>query len=274
MIPAVITRLKKLTLRQWLLIAIVAAIVGLPASYYAARWVWRAFFRPPVELPMLPYGELRVGIDASYPPFGLDLGGELIGLDVDLARAVAEEMGVPLRFINMGYDGLYDSLRADQADALFSALRVDPLRMNDARYTRPYFDAGQVLVRPPESGIDHMSDMEGRTIAIEFGTEGDLEARTWQRRLRVLTIESYDVASAALDAVLAGEAEAALVDAISARLWLEEHDGLAVAPESVTSDPYAVAVQVGNFKLWEALNTALTTLIENGTVEDIIDRWL
>lgn len=274
MIATVIARLKALSLRQWLLIAIVAAIVGLPTSYYVARWVWRTFFRPPVEQPMLPYGELRVGIDASYPPFGVDLGGELIGLDVDLAQAVAEEMGVPLRFINMGYDGLYDSLRADQADALFSALRVDPLRMNDARYTTPYFNAGQVLVRRPESGIDRMQDMEGHTIAIEFGTEGDLTARTWQRRLRELTVRSYDVAAAALDAVLAGEADAALVDAISARLWLNEHDGLAAAPDFVTSDPYAVAVQVGNVKLWEALNTALTTLIENGTVEDIIDRWM
>ncbi len=274
MIPALMNRLRRLTRRQWLIIAIVATIIGLPLGYDFARWVWRTYFRPRPEPPMLPYGELRVGIDASYPPFGVDLGGELIGLDVDLARAVAEEMGVPLRFINMGYDGLYDSLRADQADALFSALRVDPLRMNDARYTVPYFDAGQVLVRPPDSGIDTMQDLEGRTLAVEFGAEGDLEARRWQRRLRVLHIASFEVAAQALEAVLAGQADAALVDAISARIWLGEHEGLAVAPEYVTSDPYAVAVQVGNGKLWEAINAALTRLLADGTVEAIIDRWL
>lgn len=264
---------RPLTRRQWALVALAAAL-AVPLLFSAGRWVWRNIIRPPAEQPMLPYGELRVGIDASYPPFGLDINGELSGLDVDLARAVAEEMGVPLRFVNMGYDGLYDSLRADQVDVLFSALRVDPLRTNDARYTVSYFDAGQVLVRPPDSGIETLYDMDGKTLAVEFGTEGDLEARRWQRRLHVLNVMPFDVASEALAAVLAGEADAALVDAISARLWLREHEGLAIAPEYVTHDPYAAAVQVGNARLWEAINAALVRLIEDGTVDRIIMRWL
>ncbi len=239
------------------------------------RWVWVTFIRPPAEKPMLPYGELRVGVDASFPPFAVDNGnGLLSGLDIDLARAVGERLGVPVRFINMGYDGLYDSLRADQADALFSALRIDPLRLHEARYTTPYFDAGQVLVRPPDTGFDTLPDLEGRRLAVEFGTEGDLEARRWQRRLHVLDILACETAGEALDAVLAGQADAALVDAISARLWLRDHHGLSLAPAYVTSDPYAVAVQVENVRLWEAINAALAALAENGTLEAIINRWL
>jgi len=239
------------------------------------RWVWVTFIRTPAERPMLPYGELRVGVDASFPPFAVDPGdGQLIGLDIDLARAVADRLGAPVRFINMGYDGLYDSLRADQADALFSALRIDPLRLHEARYTTPYFDAGQVLVRPPGAGIDSLQDMDGRRLAVEFGTEGDLEARRWQRRLHVLDILTYETAAAALDAVRAGEADAALVDAVSARLWLRDHDGLSRAPDQITSDPYAVAVQVENVRLWEAINAALAALAEDGTLERIIARWL
>ncbi len=270
-----IARLNALPRRRALVI--LACVVALFAAYPAARWVWRAFLRPPVKHwePLLPYGELRVGIDASYPPFGADPGnGELFGLDVDLAQAVAAEMGAPVRFINMGYDGLYDSLAADQADVLFSALRVDPLRMDEARYTVSYFDAGQVLVRPPQSGLDHMADLDGRALAVEFGAEGDVEARTWQRRLRALNILSFESAAGALEAVLAGQADAALVDAISARLWLRDHAGLERAPEYVTHDPYAAAVRADNERLWAAINTALTALIERGVVEEIVNRWL
>ncbi len=275
MIPASIARLRRLTRRQWAVVALVA-LLAVPVLIPAARWVWRNVIRPrpALERPMLPYGELRVGIDASYPPFGVDLNGELFGLDVDLAHAVAEKLGVPLRLINMGYDGLYDSLRADQTDALFSALRMDPLRMNDVRYTVSYFDAGQVLVRPPDSGIDSPPDLEGLTLAVEFGTEGDLEARRWQRRLHELHIAPFEIAAQALEAVVAGEADAALVDAISARLWLRENQGLEIAPGYVTHDPYAVAVHINNEQLWAAINDALAALSEEGTLDAIIARWL
>ncbi len=268
-----IARLHRLPPAQRLLLGVACLLGAIWLAPPLARWAW-SLISPRADLPMLPYGELRVGIDASYPPFGLDVGGELTGLDVDLARAVARELGVPLHFINMGYDGLYDSLRADQADALFSALRVDPLRFGDARYTPAYFDAGQVLVRPADSELNGMADLEGRNLAVEFGTEGELEARRWQRRLAALAVASYDTASVALDAVLAGEADAALVDAISARLWLREHNGLAIAPEYVTHDLYAVAVRVENVRLWEAISAALAKLLEDGTVDRIVAGWL
>lgn len=274
---AAVIRLRRLSRRQWALLML-AALILMPLGV----WAWRNRPRPPLKYwePLLPYGELRVGIDASYPPFGLDVNGDLFGLDVDLARAVADEMGVAVRFVNMGYDGLYDSLRADQVDALFSALIIDPLRLNVARYTDAYFDAGQVLVRPPASGIDTMESLDGRTVAVEFGAEGDLEARRWQRRLHELNIALYDSPDEALDTVLAGEADAAVVDAIAARLWLRARAGageaveLEIAPEYVTHDPFAVAVRADNGRLWEAINAALATLREEGTLDAILARWL
>ncbi|MBN2470002.1 MAG: transporter substrate-binding domain-containing protein, partial [Anaerolineae bacterium] len=131
--------------RRWLIFVALGVIAAACLIIPLSGRDWRSIV--PSSRPMLPEGILRVGVDASYPPFAVDPGdGALTGLDIDLARAVAEVMGVELRFINMGYDGLYDSLRANQADVLFSALRTDPLRTRDVRYSRSYFDAGQVLV--------------------------------------------------------------------------------------------------------------------------------
>ncbi len=226
------------------------------------------------ERPMLPYGELRVGIDPSYPPFGLDLDGELSGLDIDLATALAGRLNVPLRLVPLGYDGLYDALKADQVDVLLSALRVDPGRMGDVLYTTGYFDAGQVLVSPPDSGLDDMPAMDGRVIAVEFGSEGDQTAQTWQRRLHVLEIRPCETAAAALEAVQSGQADAALVDAISARLWQRDHPGLVFAPEYVTHDPYAAAVRPDNPRLWEAIDAAIQAMHADGTLENLVSHWL
>ncbi len=247
--------------------------IGLGLLAVAAGVMLAYLLRAP-ERPMLPYGALRVGIDPSYPPFGLDFDGELSGLDIDLATALAGRLDVPLRLVPLGYDGLYDALKADQVDVLLSALRVDPGRMGDVHYTTGYFDAGQVLVRPPESGLDEMSAMDGRVIGVEFGSEGDQTARAWQRRLRVLDIRPFETASAALEAVHSGQADAALVDAIAARLWLRDHPGLAIAPEYVTHDPYAAAVRPDNPRLWEAIDAAIQAMHADGTLETILSRWL
>jgi len=247
--------------------------IGLGLLLAAAVVGLGVLFRAP-EHPMLPYGELRVGIDPSYPPFGLDLDGELLGLDIDLATALAGRLEVPLRLVPLGYDGLYDALKADQLDVLLSALRVDPGRMGDVHYTTGYFAAGQGLVSPPDSGLDGMPAMDGRVIAVEFGSEGDQTARTWQRRLHALEIQPCETAAAALEAVRSRQADAALVDAISARLWQRDHPGLVFAPEYVTHDPYAAAVRPDNLRLWEAIDAAIQAMHADGTLENLLSRWL
>ncbi|GAB4572100.1 MAG: transporter substrate-binding domain-containing protein [Anaerolineae bacterium] len=271
------TQWSALSRRAQALLTILGLIAVLAFGRPALRWLWHRLVPP--SRPMLPYGVLRVGIDASYPPFGVDPGdGQLIGLDVDLARAVADELGVEVQFVNMGYDGLYDSLKADQVDVLFSALRIDPLRTDDVRYSTPYFDAGLVLVHADETPFDTMRALDGHAVAVAFGGAGDLEARRWQRRLKRLDIQAHATSEEAIDAVLAGSADAALVDTVSARLWLREHQDAAhtlrIAPEGVTSDPYAAAVRWDNPRLQTAINRALDNLREHGRLEAIIARWL
>ena len=92
-------------------------------------------------------GELRVGLDASFPPFeSLDANGNIVGFDPDLARAIAGKLGAEPVFVNIGFDGLYDALLADRVDVIISGLPYDPRRTQDVIYSQPYFNAGQVLV--------------------------------------------------------------------------------------------------------------------------------
>lgn len=245
----------------------------LGGALFALRW--SAIVRPPPPgKALFPYGEMRVGVDASYPPFAVATSDSLFGLDIDLARALAEELAIPARFVNLGYDGLYDALRTDQVDVLISALIINPVRREDVIYSQPYFDAGLVLVHDEDSGIESMSDKPGRTLAIEFGSLGQTEAERWLRRVLPFDVLPYELPEYALDAVRLGDADAALVDSIAARLYLREHVDWQPRLTPVTSVPFAIATRIDRGDRAAVLGAALQALIEDGTLQAIIRRYL
>jgi polar amino acid transport system substrate-binding protein len=224
-------------------------------------------------------GVLRVGIDPTFPPFALAKGAEIEGLDVDLARALAEEVGLEAQFTYFGYDGLYDALATGQVDMLISALVIAPERTKDVAYSDAYFDAGQFLVMPEAStGIAGMEDLIGRALAVELGALGHVEALEWQGRLSNLTVQTYGSPDEALAAVAAGEADAALVDSVSGRLFLRARDEnkprLVIQPKPVSPEPFAAATRIGDRILQRELNAALERLVADGRLDVIIDRWL
>jgi polar amino acid transport system substrate-binding protein len=236
-------------------------------------------------------GVLRVGMDASFPPFEtIAADGSLVGFDVDIARELGRRIGVEVQFVaNLPYDGLYDALAVGRVDAVISALIVNPARMADFAYSNPYFDAGQVLViQGEESEIKGMPDLSRRTLAVEFGTQGDLEARKWARRLSGLTVVPYQTASEALATVAVGEADAALVDHVSALVAIARTSSqeqartclplygvdLVVVGKPVVEEPYAVAVHRDSRYLLRAINDALAGMEADGTLEALTTKWL
>jgi polar amino acid transport system substrate-binding protein len=214
-------------------------------------------------------GIIRIGMDPSFPPFAALKENQHSGLDVDLANAIAAQMGVKVQIVDMGFDGLYYGLQSHQADALISALPFDPVQAGNVIYTRPYLNAGQVLVSRDGRTIEAM---EGQHIAVEYGSGGDESARLWERRLHALNITRFPDPNSALDAVEHGEADGAIVDAISARLYEDKHPDL--KEQIVTYEGYVIAVRNQSGDLAGVINAALNTLEANGTLDRIIARWL
>jgi ABC-type amino acid transport substrate-binding protein len=226
-------------------------------------------------------GTLRVGMDASFPPFEfISADGTLAGFDVDLAHELGQRLGVEVQFVvNLPTDGLYDALELGAGrgrsgvDVVTSALVINPAKMADVAYVS-YFDAGQVLVvRSGEAGVAAMSDLGGRTLAVEFGTRGDQEARKWARRLAGLEVIPHQTAAEALAAVEAGETDAALVDHVSA-LQFGVGGELVVVGGPVVSEPYAVAVSGDSPRLLHEIEGALAEMKADGTVDALVSKWL
>jgi len=164
---------------------------------------------------------------------------------------------------------------AGQFDAILSALPYDPWRTQEAAYSISYFNAGTVMVvHATDSSIDQPQDLAGRTLHVEFGAEGDVQARKLQRKIDGLTIVTHDTAQEALDATLVQTDSAAIVDAVSARLFVRDGNPLRITGEPLYDELYVIAVHPRAQSLQEAIDQALIHLRENGELEAILDRWL
>jgi len=218
---------------------------------------------------------LIVGMDTSYYPFAVMQGELISGLDVDIALEIARRLGVRMQVAPMGVDGLYDALHTGVVDMLISALPLDPFRLDTFLYTGAYLDGGYFLVSP-DGVYQRMSDLEGKRVAVEYGSLGDEQARLWLRRLRSLCVQHHAEPSAALAAVAAGEADAALVDYLSARLWLREHReaDLRIAEQPLHSEGYHVVLRIQDLALAGKVNAALEAMRADGSLAAILAKWL
>lgn len=220
-------------------------------------------------------GVLKVGLDPTYPPFETFDGEEMVGIDADVAAALAEELNVEIEFVYFGYDGLYDALLTKQADVLISALVIMPERTKDFAYSKPYFNAGEILVvSEGDGGIEEIADLNGRSLAVELGAQSHVLATEWERKLPGLTILPFNTPDEALTAVLNQTADAALIDAISGRLYLKENSGLKRIETPVTVEPYAIVVRAEDSQLLTQLNNSLNTLQSSGKLDTIMRNWL
>ena len=221
-------------------------------------------------------GEIRVGLDPTYPPFeAADGAGEVSGLDVDLAHAIAAELGLEPQFVSFGYDGLYDALATEQVDVLISAMVIAPGRTKDFAYSEPYFNAGEILIVPVDNtDIEEIADLNGRFLAVELGAQGHVEATQWAKRLPNLTIVPFTSPDEALTAVSERKADAAIIDSISGRLFLRQHPELKRLSQHVTVEPFAIVVRAADETLLEKINTSLETIKAASRLDAIISQWL
>jgi polar amino acid transport system substrate-binding protein len=222
-------------------------------------------------------GVLLVCSDPSWPPFESIREGtaEIQGLDVDLARLLAARLapGVEARIVTVGFDGLYDALLAGRCDAVLSALPYEPLRTQDVAFSMAYFNAGLVMVTAEEEeDINTPADLPGRVVAVEWGfvPEGDSRQRAL---LQGLGLRRYDSATAALQALQAGEVEVALVDRIAALAYMHDCQGLRIAGEPLADVNYIIPVRPDSFRLLSEINRVLLEMREDGTLDELQERW-
>ncbi|NTU81164.1 MAG: amino acid ABC transporter substrate-binding protein [Chloroflexales bacterium] len=219
-------------------------------------------------------GALRVAVDVGFRPFADQIGGALVGYDIDLARAVATRLGLRAEFVPTGFDALYDTLSSGRADMIASALPYAPEQGFRARFSSFYFDAGQVLVVRAGSAIAGPDDLGGRAVGVALGSDADALARRMARDGAGLNLRSaYDEPAQALADLRAGRLDAVITDNVAALAAVQSAPGLRIAA-ALTTEPFALAMPRAAFQLEAEVNQALADLRDEGFFDELNRRWL
>lgn len=261
--------------RHWATAAIAIAAVLLLASFFLVNSnddeAWTR---------IQGRGLITFATDPTFPPFeALDANGDFFGFDIDLARAVAERLGLKAEFEAVSYDGLIGTLVVRRDDAIISAFVIQPERGKEASFTPPYFNAGVVLVT--RSDVDVAQDailryqwQTGKTLAAEYGSQGDALIRKWSRLVAGLTPVSSPDSAAAMQTVIDGQADGALVDAVDAFEFLQSHPELKIAASIPEAEaPYAIAVSAQSPTLLRELTRVLNEMEADGSLGELRVRW-
>lgn len=222
---------------------------------------------------LFPTGELRIGVEAASPPYASVQDGKLVGLAIDLGQELGRELGLSTLFVPVSQDGRLDALRLGHIDLLVAIDTSLAAREFDVRATRPWFDAGLVLVSRASQPVNAMAELAGRSLALALGSGADLEARRWQRRVEPFEIMAYELPNHALDAVRLGVAHAALVDTLDARLHIQQFDWSGQL-RPVRERHVAMALPTDAEVRRHVVDRALGELLERGVVAQLLDAWL
>ncbi len=219
-------------------------------------------------------GALRIGLEGTYPPFNFqDENGQLTGFEVDFAKAVAKELGVKPEFQPSKWDGILAALESGRLDVVINQVTLSEERKKKYDFSQPYTVSGiQVLTRKgEESKFTQLSDLDGKKIGVVLGTNYE----SWLRQnAPKADIRTYDDDPTRNQDLRVGRLDAILGDRLAAfELIGKTGDTLAIAGEPFSRQESAIALRKGNPELREALDKAIETLRQNGTLAEISRKW-
>ncbi len=221
-------------------------------------------------------GVLRVGQDAGYMPlYGSDESGNRVGFEVDLARKMAEILGVKLQFVIVNWDGIIPALQSGKFDIIFSGMTITPERALRVDFTNPYLTVGQTVLynvkrfsTPPT--YEQLSKMSGLRVSVQLGTTGDEAAKRLFTNAQILRFDTMDEAAYQ---VASGRADIMVVDSIYARYMAQKYQTLKVSGELLTREELGIAVRRGNLEFLHWLNTFIRWARTSGLIEKLKEKW-
>lgn len=223
---------------------------------------------------MVSFGEkkLYVGTNAEFKPYEYLEGDKIVGFDIELMEAMAEEAGYTIKWNNMSFDGLLPALQMGKIDAVIAGMSPTAERKKAVDFTKSYlnFETGHaVIVRENEENILKNEDLKDKTVGVQLGTKQEELAKGYGAN-----IVRYDSFTGALLALKQNKIEAVVLDEQSAGKYIENLGGVKVADVIHDSDPgEAVAVKKGDTKLVEELNAAFDEVVESGKYNEILEKY-
>lgn len=217
---------------------------------------------------------LTFGTNAEFPPFEFETENGIIdkydGVDIALAKQIAEENGMTPAIVNMEFEVLLDALQNGEVDAVIAGMSASADRLEDADFSIPYYTATQVMIIKEDSDIFKALDMEDKKICVIKGYTGeDCVSKMGY------SYESCQNGADAIAALVNGNCDVVIIDSATAKKYVQENDGLKIVedPDAFDSEEYAIAVKKGNTELLNMINASIETKLSDGTIAELAVKY-
>ena len=229
-------------------------------------------------LPTAVDGVLTMATNAAFPPYEYIEGGEIVGIDAEIAGAIAEKLGLEVQIEDMEFDAIIEAVKSGKADIGLAGMTVTPDRAEEVNFTASYATGVQVVIVTEDSAITSVDDLfaEGASnvIGVQRNTTGDLYT-TWDLEdAGLATIDRYSKGAEAVQALKTGKVDCVVIDNEPAKAFVDAVEGLKILETEYVLEDYAAAMSYDNEALYTAVNAALEELIADGTVKTIVEKYI
>jgi ABC-type amino acid transport substrate-binding protein len=217
---------------------------------------------------------LTMGTSADYPPFeyiDTTKGSEIIGIDAEIARAIAEKAGYELRIQDMDFGGLISALQNGQVDFVMAAMSATEKRKDSVDFSDVYYESKHIVVSNADSGIKTVEDLKGKKVGAQLGSIQEEKAKELAEEIG-FTVDSRNRISELIQEIKSGRMDAAIIEDTSGEGYLNENPDLGHFTIEDTEGGFAIAFPKGS-ELREEFNKQLQVMIENGEVDAIVKKY-
>ena len=214
-------------------------------------------------------GKIVMVTNAEFPPYEYHENDTIVGIDADIARAIADQMGMELEIQDMAFDSLIPAIQSGKADFAAAGMTVNEDRLKNVDFTDTYAQAAQVIIVKKDSPIASPDDLTGKKIGVQTGTTGDIYADDIENA----EVQRFNKGREAVMALNQGKIDAVIIDREPAKVFVKENEGLKILDEAFTEEEYAIAVKKGNTELRDKVQKTLEEMAQDGTLKAISEKW-
>ena len=216
-------------------------------------------------------GFLTMATNAEFPPYEFYENEKIVGIDAEIAEAIANKLGLKLKIEDMKFDSILASVQSGGVDIGVAGLTVTDERKKSVDFSSSYATGVQSIIVTEDSTIATVDDLSGKKIGVQLSTTGDIYASDDYGDENVT---KYNKGADAVMALLGGEVDAVIIDDQPAKVFVEENEGLKILDTEYVTEEYAIAISKDNKALTEKINVALEELVADGTIDTIVAKYI
>ena len=217
-------------------------------------------------------GKLTMSTNAAFPPYEMTTdSGEFEGIDIDVAAAIAEKLGLELQVDDMDFDAALLAAQNGKSDMVMAGVTVTDERLKVMDFSDTYAEGIQSIIVKEDSTIASPDDLADKMIGTQRGTTGYIYCSD---DFGDDHVTPYDDGLTAVQALNNGQVDAVVIDNAPAKEFVEANPGLKILDTAYAQEDYAIGVAKGNTELLNAINGALEELKADGTLQAIVDKYI